>query len=280
MGYTSWATIVDHGRAAKQRGDTITMSAQRPIQADLRVLAVDDHPVNRAFLRAVLKPQVGALRLANSGIAAIERCTTERFDLILLDLHMPDLDGFSTWQRICEVHPAPLPVAVALTADHREEAMQRARDVGFRGYVGKPVSPDALLATLPRILDGHSVFETAGTSSRNAPALLDDARALRALGSADRLDTMRRTFGDELRDGLDALDRDVLHDASAAGDRLHQWIGAAGYVGAERLAIAATELRQALSQREPDALSAALLKLRRSADATLAAFDVRASGSA
>ena len=256
------------------------MTTTPRIGADLRVLAVDDHPVNRAFLRAVLKPHVGALRLANSGIAAIERCARERFDLVLLDLHMPDLDGFSTWQRIREVHPDPLPMAVALTADHREEAMQRAREGGFRGYVGKPVSPDALLEALPRILDGHSVFETAGTSGRNTPALLDTDRALRALGSADRLHAMRRAFGQELREGLDALDRDVLHDTAAAGDRLHQWIGAAGYVGAERLARAATQLRNALNDREPDALSAAVLDLRRSAEATLTAFDARRPGSA
>ncbi|NKI34409.1 response regulator [Wenzhouxiangella sp. XN79A] len=246
--------------------------------AGLKVLAVDDHPVNRAFLRAVLKPHVRQLRLADSGAVAIDLCAAERFGLVVLDLHMPDLDGFSTWLRIREVHSEPLPLAVALTADHREEALARARTLGFRGYVGKPVAPDALLAALHRMVDGESVFATAGTTGRSAPALLDDAGGLRALGSASRLADLRCAFAAELRDGLPGLEDEVLRADPAARERLHQWIGAAGYVGADRLAASATGLHKALQRCRPDPLSTAYLQFRRTLDATLAALAARESG--
>lgn len=268
---------------------------QRTLAA-LKVLAVDDHPVNRAFLRAVLRPHVRLLRLADSGIAAIDCCASEAFDLIVLDLHMPDLDGFSTWARILEVacdgdserelhgeagsEPSAVsrPMAIALSADHRKDAQEKARRVGFRGYVGKPIAPEALLAALRLIVEGESVFETSGTSSRSAPSLLDDTRGLRALGSSERLAALRSAFAEELRADLPTVEHELLQCNAAARERLHQWIGAAGYIGADRLAASARTLQKALGRRQADELGAAYLDFLRGAEATLDALAARRSG--
>lgn len=234
-----------------------------------RVLAVDDHPVNRAFLRAVLKPHVRSLELVDSGQAAIDRCRVDRFDLLVLDLHMPDLDGFSAWHRIREIHAAPLPTVVALSADHREEALELAREAGFRGYIGKPAAPEDLLAALKRIVEGEAVFEAMGTTRRPLPKLLDDDAAERALGSRQRVAELRRAFGEELRTDLPRLEADLPTRPEAVDERLHQWVGAAGFVGTPRLAHVAERLRDALATERPTKWGHAYLDFRRGADAVI-----------
>src|SRR6056297_4156775 len=68
----------------------------------LAVLAVDDHEINRDFIHAALAPAVASLELACSGFEAIECCRKRRFDVVLMDLHMPDMDGLSAWEHIRE----------------------------------------------------------------------------------------------------------------------------------------------------------------------------------
>lgn len=243
--------------------------SERPRLNAQRVLAVDDHPVNRAFLRAVLRPHVGSLLLVDSGLSTIDCCRSDRFDLLILDLHMPDLDGFSVWHRIREIHAPPLPTVVALSADHREEALELARQAGFRGYIGKPVAPEDLLVALKRIVEGEAVFETMGTSRRSVPKLLDDDAAGRALGSDDRVAMLRQAFAEELRSGLPELEAGLLSCSATVDEQLHQWVGAAGYVGTPRLAQVAERLREALKTDRPANWGSAYLEFRRGADAAL-----------
>ncbi|MBY6205589.1 response regulator [Halomonas denitrificans] len=238
--------------------------------ASLRVLAVDDHPVNRAFLRALLRHRVAHLCLVDSGARAIEACSTERFDLVLLDLHMPDFDGFSTWDVLRR--SAEAPVAIALTADARDASRRQAEEAGFGGYLEKPATPDVLLDTLVRVAGGQRVFERPLPAGGMAP-LLDDRHGLDALGTRDRLDSLRAAFADELADGLAPLEQ-ALTDGrmDRVRDCLHQWIGASGYVGADRLARAAGRLRTALVAPGADAVGIRYLQFRRCAEATVTAM--------
>lgn len=236
----------------------------------LRVLAVDDHPVNRAFLRAALAPAVAHLVVASSGPEAIEASRAERFDLVLLDLHMPDVDGFSTWAALRQGDEPPL--AVALTADPRNEARQRARAEGFRGYLEKPTPPNVLIDALHRITRGERLFRPPGLDAGSGP-LLDDDQGLSALGSADRLNQLRAAFFRELSDGLPDLDRDLdAGDWEAARNRLHQWIGASGYIGASRLTTASKRLHESVCGPARDRAGIHYLQFRRCAEATLLAM--------
>lgn len=246
--------------------------------AELRVLAVDDHPVNRSFLRAVLGRRVRQLSIASSGHEAIALAAEQDFDLLLLDLHMPDLDGYSTWERIRAAEPAVDPIVVALTADHRADARARARDAGFRGYIEKPVGPARLIELLERIAAGHDVLDPPEHRRRAAIRLLDDARGRKALGSSIRLTEMRRAFVAELEDGLVELERKMISEPPEAQARLHQWIGAGGYVGAPRFTEEAGQLRSALESGDAERIGPAWLRFRRCTRATLDALAGRDSG--
>ena len=236
----------------------------------LRVLAVDDHPVNRDFLRAALRRKVGHLVVVESGAEAISACADQTFDVALLDLHMPGLDGFSTWQALATLELPPR--AIALTADPRDEARRRAESEGFRGYLEKPTPPDVLLEALARVDRGERLFSPPGLGDGSGP-LLDDAQGLRALGSQARLDQLRQSFSVELARGLSQFDAQIESgEWGAAGNRLHQWIGASGYVGACRLGSAARRLHEAVAGPARDRAGLRYLQFRRCAEVTLLAL--------
>lgn len=214
----------------------------------LSVLAVDDHQTNREFIRAALSDKVALLELAGSGLEALRKCRNRRFDIVLMDLHMPDMDGLGAWQRICEQAGGQATGRViALTADSRAEERERLRAAGFHGFLNKPVAPDLLLGTICRVGAGHDGFSEIRDPAQERALLLDDARAARVSGSPRRARQMRRALASEIDQRSSALDR-ALADTrfEEAAELLHQWSGAGGYAGATRLQQASTLLEQSL----------------------------------
>jgi PAS domain S-box-containing protein len=130
----------------------------------LRVLLVDDNPLNRAVADALLRDLGAAPTLAESGHAAARHVAEARFDLVLLDIHMPGLDGFATaslMQRQVQQQGVDLPPIVALSADTTEAALARARQAGFLDYLRKPLERERLAATLRRIASRDSAMPSA-----------------------------------------------------------------------------------------------------------------------
>lgn len=214
----------------------------------LAVLAVDDHEINRDFIQAALGPEVATLELAASGFDAVERCRKRQFDVVLMDLHMPDMDGLSAWERIRDQATGALSTRViALTADSRPEQRERLRSAGFHGFLSKPVAPGLLLLTIRRVVAGRDGFTEIQNPAERRALLLDDARAARACGSPARARQMRAALATELYDHFGALDDAIFsgrfEDAAA---QLHQWAGACGYSGATRLEQACASLETSL----------------------------------
>jgi len=214
----------------------------------LAVLAVDDHEINRDFIKAALTPAVASLELAGSGFEAVQRCRERRFDIVLMDLHMPDMDGLSAWERIRDQASEEFSTRViALTADSRPEERERLRSAGFHGFLSKPVSPGLLLLTIRRVAEGRDGFTEIRNPAERRALLLDDARAARACGSPRRARQMRDALLVEIDDRFDCLD-DALSRGQfeQAAEQLHQWAGACGYSGATRLEQACASLEASL----------------------------------
>jgi len=214
----------------------------------LSVLAVDDHQINRDFIQAALAPAVASLELAGSGFEAIERCRESAFDIVLMDLHMPDMDGLSAWERIRDEAVDGLSTRViALTADSRPEERERLRNAGFHGFLSKPVAPGLLLLTIRRVAAGRDGFTEIQNPAERRALLLDDARAARACGSPSRARQMQTALVTEIDDSLQALDDAISTGRfEEAAERLHQWAGASGYSGATRLEQACASLEASL----------------------------------
>lgn len=119
-----------------------------------RILLVDDHPLNRRVARLFLEPEGYVVTEAEDGQQALERLREQQFDLVLLDAHMPVLDGIETLKRIrASGEPWKDMPVVALTADAMSGDRERYLSVGMDGYLAKPIEQHALLTEVARLLE-------------------------------------------------------------------------------------------------------------------------------
>lgn len=121
-------------------------------EAFKRVLIADDKPTGRELVRTVLENRGYEVFEARDGIEALDAAQRIRPDLIILDLHMPGLDGFGVVKELrLDTRFTGTPI-IALTASAMQGDRQRALAAGFTGYVTKPVSLIALRSEVERLL--------------------------------------------------------------------------------------------------------------------------------
>ena len=127
----------------------------RAAQRGLRVLVVDDHPVNRQVLTLTLARIPAKAECAENGAEAVEVFGREPFDLVLMDLRMPVMDGFEAMRRIRALEAsrgsAPTPIIVC-SAHTTPMDMARAREAGADQHLGKPLHIPTLLDAMDRVL--------------------------------------------------------------------------------------------------------------------------------
>ncbi|MBC8335446.1 MAG: response regulator transcription factor [Anaerolineales bacterium] len=114
-----------------------------------RILVVDDEIRYQRLLDANLQTDGYEIITASNGVEAIELFSSQPFDLILLDVMMPELDGFQTCQRIREYSNVPI---IMLTAKGDEKDRVRGLDLGADDYLAKPFSATELLARVRAVL--------------------------------------------------------------------------------------------------------------------------------
>ncbi|QWT45184.1 hybrid sensor histidine kinase/response regulator [Azospira inquinata] len=162
--------------------------------ASPRLLVADDNPVNRRLAQALLEGAGYRLRLAEDGAQAVALAASEPFDLVLMDVQMPVLDGLAATRKIREREAAegsaPLPI-YALSADLAPDIRQRAKAAGLDGCLAKPLTLEGVEALL-----GHSGTAGAAQARSGAPkARPPGASSLNGEGGA-------QAKGSDLGDGL------------------------------------------------------------------------------
>ncbi len=215
----------------------------------LNVLVVDDHEINREFLRAGLGRLVQSIQMAENGLEAIELCDRHDFDVILMDLHMPQMDGLATANRIRDLGKASSSARmIILTADTRPEEKSRLLDAGFDTYLNKPVSIHELTQAIQAVMRPGGGHVGRGGPRDSQSLLVDHRKALSAANQDhDLVKQLTAMLVTELEQGLPNLDQMMMTGKfDQAAGLLHQWAGAAGYAGASRFADACRSLRRAL----------------------------------
>jgi CheY-like chemotaxis protein len=119
--------------------------------AGLRVLAAEDNPVNQVLIEAMLGHLGHRAEVVPNGAVAVARAQQGQWDLILMDMQMPELDGAGAARAIRKIAGAAgrVPI-VAMTANARAEDRQACVDAGMDGYVSKPIDMDALAEAIDR----------------------------------------------------------------------------------------------------------------------------------
>jgi hypothetical protein len=133
----------------------------------LRVLVVDDHPVNQKLAQALLQRMGHEVGQAGNGLEALEQLRRQPFDLVLMDLHMPEMDGLECVRAIRQLPgPARHTRVIALTADAQESTRRETQAAGFDQFLTKPLRVRDLQELLePVAATGPAGAGTADTSS-------------------------------------------------------------------------------------------------------------------
>jgi two-component system, sensor histidine kinase and response regulator len=145
-----------------------------PAAAPLHILVAEDNELNAQLVEQLLVRRGHRVRMANNGRTALALAAEGGFDLLLLDVHMPELDGFEVVQAIRERERTAgghLPV-IALTARSRQEDRERCLAAGMDDFVTKPIGPAELFAAIDRVLPGRQASDAALASSTEPGALL------------------------------------------------------------------------------------------------------------
>ncbi len=157
-GSTFWFTLPLPRQKSGPPGSTTVeghASSRNPLAAlpPLQVLVVEDDSTNRVFLEAAFQDAGHRVALADSGGQALEEVQRRRFDLLLMDIQMPGMDGLEAARRIRALagEVANVPI-LALTAFTRRDDEERALQAGMDGHVAKPVDFGRLAAEIRRVL--------------------------------------------------------------------------------------------------------------------------------
>ncbi len=158
-------TLADYRAARDAAGDEGPEADDAGVElAGLRILVAEDHPTNQRVIELILGPTGVSLTMANDGQEAVELFAPGAFDLILMDMQMPRLDGLAATQEIRRreraAGAAATPIAM-LTANAMDEHRQMAFEAGADHHISKPFTPDSLFA---------GVAETLATARRQAPS--------------------------------------------------------------------------------------------------------------
>ncbi len=207
--------------------DRISLDESGPLE----VLLVEDNPVNQELAERLLKKRGYHVTLANNGAEAVECFEKSRFDLILMDMQMPVMDGIEAAESIRSremrrswvVSQDFKPVCIiAMTANAMDGDRDRCLQAGMNDYVSKPIKPQELYAAIDRGLDVESgpdvlpgeVPADFGANINVSETTLDLRAAMRDLGDRDLLLTMAGMLINEWDQHLSRLETD-LHDQNA-----------------------------------------------------------------
>jgi signal transduction histidine kinase/DNA-binding response OmpR family regulator/HPt (histidine-containing phosphotransfer) domain-containing protein len=255
-----------------------------------RVLLVEDNELNREVAMGLLEDAHLNIEQAENGAVAVQMITKQRYDLVLMDMQMPVMDGISATKAI-RSNPrfACLPI-VAMTAN----AMDRERDAclaaGMNDHLAKPIDPDKLFNALSRwIAPGakSAVAATAAASDSGASFAfttasgdlvssgIDTVAALkRTGGNRKRYEALLQRFAETQSHAVDDIRSALAANDSPTAQRLaHSLKGASANLGANGLAEVAAAVEAAIASNQ--SIAPSLQSLTRSLDLTVA--DIRAT---
>ncbi len=143
------------GHKASRAQDEPSGEAREKRSAD--VLLVEDSPISQTVLRDMLQGEGHRVDTVGDGLAAIEKCRLRKYDLVLMDIQMPEIDGLEATRRIreAEAQGAPRQTIVALTAHAGLSDRHKAQQAGMDGFLVKPIALQALKSAIDKVLSGQ-----------------------------------------------------------------------------------------------------------------------------
>jgi PAS domain S-box-containing protein len=272
-GSTFWFTIPfrevppDH----VSPNELLQQSATLPSKRVGKILLAEDYPTNQTITRLQLESAGHEVVVVENGALALRACEEEAFDLILMDIQMPVMDGREATQRIrkSSSRNASTPI-LAMTASAETSTRETCLEAGMNDTIVKPLRRESLLEVIAHWLDGDSREQ--GTSLRESASSkihpnepLDVIRALAQF--ANNRPLLVKTLGrfiDQTERDLDDMRKTLaLRDFDVLRKEAHKIKGAAAYLAAQPLARAIAELEDKARDRQEEAARSSIALVER-----------------
>jgi two-component system, sensor histidine kinase len=257
--------------ASERRADTGTAPEERTLDRRLRILLAEDNVSNQLIATSFLDRMGHRVDTVGNGREAVEAAASLPYDLILMDVQMPEVDGLEATRRIRNlVGPARITPIVALTANAFAQDERACREAGMDGFLSKPLEPSALAAAIVRHARAeYGDIDTGVPSPRPPPA-----GAIGAEFDDEALDRIERQIGGaaivkvgdlfrkDARARLDRLDEMPLVDRVEIARQAHALKGSALSIGALGLGRVAGDLEREASTIDDAAFARRRTELR------------------
>jgi two-component system, sensor histidine kinase and response regulator len=260
---------------ADQRYPSDSPPAGRPDFSGVRVLLAEDNLINQEVAVELLQAVGAVVDVSSDGVAAVARAGGRHYDLVLMDVQMPGLDGLEATRRIRRMPAHARTPILAMTANAFGEDRAACLEAGMNDHIAKPVDPEQLYGLMQRWLQGATA-STPQPQRAAAPAPSSDgrgalpsipglvvARALMYLpGRDDVFARVLQRFADDYRGGLPRLAALLeAGDYAQARALVHTLRGSCGAIGALDLSAQALAFEAALETNaggapDPAALAA------------------------
>ncbi len=259
--------------AAATEGAPVAETAETADLCGMRVLLAEDHPFNQAVISEVLRKVGCSVIIASNGREAVQAVQDHPFDMILMDIQMPEVDGFEATRQIRALEAGRTIPIIAQTAHAFAEDKAEALAAGMDDYVSKPLRPAALRACVQRLA------RPAGRVSASGPPVSqpgDSGSSDAASAHVDLGVLLERLGGDEqaLTEVVDMFFKEtpmLVSHAELAADSgdwdglatiSHSLRGSCATFGARELAIIAEQMEQAAREHAGEQVAALLPSMR------------------
>ncbi|MEF3274570.1 MAG: PAS domain-containing protein [Chloroflexus sp.] len=224
----------------------------------LRVLVAEDNEVNQQVVLQLLRVLGHQVTVVSNGVEAVQAVQRQAFDVVLMDIQMPEMDGEEATRRIRALgDQIRQPRIIALTAYAMAGMRERCLAAGMDGFLNKPVRLQDLHATLQPHVRQLGTAADAGASVATSDQVIDwnvfgELLAVLGTDQAEALATTRALIQREFQQQLEQLMAAITsQDIEQARRIAHRLKGGARQVGAVQVAMAAQRLEQAASARMP-----------------------------
>ena len=275
----------DPGAEPAQQTTRVPHSRFEGKRARTRILLAEDNITNQLVAQGILKRMGLRCDVVANGREAVEAIASLPYDLVLMDVHMPVMDGHEATREVralSDDHPNRHVPIVAMTASAMKRDRESCIEAGMDDFIAKPVTPDALATLLERWLDEierRGVDRTPGptpAADATADAAVFDEAALveRLMGDHELARDVLRGFLDDLPRQIDTLERTLAeNDLALATRQAHTIKGAASTVSAEALRQLAAAIEAAGRAADLPTMKALVPGLRPSFDALKASIE-------
>ncbi len=258
--------------------DLITRHSIAESRHTLRILLAEDNPVNQQVATAMLVKRGHQVDVVGDGRAAVEAVAARGYDVVLMDIQMPELDGFGATERIRALPQGRTLPIIALTAHALSGERERCLAHGMSGYLAKPFKAHDLFTAVES--RGPAGTETSAPPPPPPPPVDVDAfrRTMQEAGAAEAVDGILATFVGTLPDRLESLVTAIRGAEPEPIQRAsHALKSAAATIGAQSLAAVLADMEAAARdgdvarardglERVQDEANAALAYLRTATD--------------